>query len=346
MTIEPEPHVPSYINDIRAQPAALDELLKQPVPAEPTELLQRLESFDRIVLTGMGSSLQGMYPSFLRLAAAGLPIWFEDSAELLGYQDGLLTARSLLWVTSQSGESAEAIALLDRVARPGGPTVLAVTNDLTSTLATSAATVLPLHSGDERTVGTRSYINTLAVFANATSVALHETPDPELIEAPAKLAAYLEKWEQRIEEIDDAIPGTPTFVLGRGASLGSARTGALILKEAARHPVEGMSVPQFRHGPLEMADHSITVVLLAGADDDRNRNEQMRRDLEATGARCVWIDAQPDVDPSLTMPHLRGKLARPLAEILPLQLLSVVLAQRLGHEPGEFRQIEKITRTL
>ncbi len=346
MTVENEQHVPPYISDIRAQPAALEGMLNEPIPADSIGILRHLAAFDRIVLTGMGSSLQGMYPSFVRLAAAGLSVWFEDTAELLGYQHGLVTERSLLWVTSQSGESAEAIELLDRVSGSSGPTVLAVTNDLTSTLATAAASVLPLHSGDERTVGTRSYVNTLAMCANATSIALGETPDPELGEAPHRLAAYIREWDQWIDEIGAAIPDSPTFVLGRGMSLGSARTGALIIKEAARRPVEGMSVPQFRHGPLEMADPSVTALLLAGGDDDRVRNEQMRRDLEVTGARCVWIDTEPDLHPSITMPNLRGTLARSLAEILPLQLLTVVLAQRLGQEPGEFRQIEKITRTL
>ena len=179
-----------------------------------------------------------------------------------------------------------------------------------------------------------------------SDVDTRDTPDRDISEAPGRLATYLDDWDRWIDEIGTAIPDTPTFVLGRGMSLGSARTGALIIKEAARRPVEGMSVPQFRHGPLEMADSSVTALLLAGGDDDRVLNEHMRRDLWVTGAQCVWIDTEPDLHSSITMPNLRGRLARPLAEILPLQLLTVVLAQRLGQEPGEFRQIEKITRSL
>jgi len=36
----------------------------------------------------------------------------------------------------------------------------------------------------------------------------------------------------------------------------------------------------------------------------------------------------------------------PLGEILPFQLLSVLLAPRLGYQPGAFRQIGKVTTTL
>jgi glucosamine 6-phosphate synthetase-like amidotransferase/phosphosugar isomerase protein len=40
------------------------------------------------------------------------------------------------------------------------------------------------------------------------------------------------------------------------------------------------------------------------------------------------------------------KETRPIAEIVPFQLLSVLLAQRRGLEPGAFRQIGKVTTTL
>jgi len=46
------------------------------------------------------------------------------------------------------------------------------------------------------------------------------------------------------------------------------------------------------------------------------------------------------------MPALESVDLRPIAEIVPLQLLSVVMAERAGHEPGAFRKIGKITRTL
>jgi glucosamine--fructose-6-phosphate aminotransferase (isomerizing) len=35
--------------------------------------------------------------------------------------------------------------------------------------------------------------------------------------------------------------------------------------------------------------------------------------------------------------------ARPLVEILPLQMLSIVMAQRKGIEPGKFRHVGKVT---
>jgi len=341
-----DPDVPPYVADIRAQPQALETLLTAGLPAEAQTLLADLGRFDRVVLTGMGSSLHGMYPTFLRLAAAGHAVWCEDTAELLGYQRGLTSGNTLMWITSQSGESAEVIELMQRLPKHGGPTVLAATNDLDSTLAAAASAVMPLLSGPENTVGTRSYLNTLALGALAAAAALGEPVERELYSAPEQIDRYLAGWDDELERISAEVPDSSMFVLGRGSSLGSARTAALIIKEAARRAVEGMSVPQFRHGPLEMADRDLTVLMFAGQDTERALNEQMRMDLGVTGARCVWVDTDAALKPCIVTPMLSRRDSRSLAEIVPMQLLTVVLAGRMGQEPGRFRQIGKITRTL
>ena len=135
------------------------------------------------------------------------------------------------------------------------------------------------------------------------------------------------------------------FILGRGASLAATLTGSLIIKEAAGCSVEGLSVPQFRHGPLEMASPDLSVILLAGDPKDHELNAAMRQTLTSFGARVAWIDAPLDRD-GLSMPTLTSALARPIAEILPLQLLSIVLAARADHEPGTFHKIGKVTGNL
>ena len=44
------------------------------------------------------------------------------------------------------------------------------------------------------------------------------------------------------------------FLVGRGASLASVATGALIIKESDHFHAEGMSSAAFRHGPFEMLE--------------------------------------------------------------------------------------------
>ena len=335
---------PPYINDIRSQPAALRALLDVGLPDEVTQLLTRLEKFDRIVMTGMGASLFAHYPAFLQLVAAGYPVWVVETSELLGPAGALITSKSLLWITSQSGSSAEVHALLERLRRPR-PTLLGVTNDTTSDLALGADVVLQLHSGEEHTVGTRSYVNTLAAQALAAASATGTAPKLGLFDLPAQLDDYLDQWDEHIDSLGQAVGSQTIFIVGRGASLAAAQTGALIIKEAAKVAVEGMSAPQFRHGPLELVEPGVTVIHLAGQSTELPSNRQLLLDVEAAGGNTVWLTSNPSAK-GPRLPATNAPDALPIAEIVPLQLLSVALAEHTGVEPGAFRNIEKITRTL
>ncbi len=335
----PTPRAP-YIEDIHAQPDDLRALLDAGSPPLPSRVLERVRSAERIVLTGMGASLHALYPTYLRLLAAGLPVWLVETAELLGAAGALVTPRSALWITSQSGATAEAVALLDgAIRRPAA--VIALTNYPASPLAAAADATVALRCGDERTVSTRSYTNTLAAAAMLEAAIAGDAPDPALRVAPEAIASYLDGWEQRLDAIDAAVPaGSSLFALGRRASLAAAQTGALIVKEAAAHPIEALSAPQFRHGPLEMAGPGLAALLLAGDPAARPLNERLRDELRAFGAAAIWLDPMPGAEPPA------AELLRPFVEILPFQALSVVLARRDGREPGRFDKIEKVTTTL
>jgi glutamine---fructose-6-phosphate transaminase (isomerizing) len=343
-TLPVPPATPAYLADIRQQPESLQQVLDSRFEPEALAMLGRLRGFDRVVLTGMGASLYALYPAFLALASAGLPVWHVETSELLGGAAGLVNPGTLLWITSQSGRSAEITALLERVSDLR-PAVLGFTNDTASPLAESADAVVELRSGTETAVGTRSYVNSLAAHGRATTAVLEREVSAEVSEAPARLAEYLSRWDEHIAAWDAAVSEQILFVVGRGASLAAARTGALIVKEAAKTPIEAMSAPQFRHGPLEIADKRTCVIVLPGAPADASLNERLAADLVAFGANSVTL-APPRSGSGPELPALSSDDARPLAEILPFQLLSVVLAERLGYEPGAFRQIGKVTTTL
>jgi len=337
-----ESATPPYIADIRSQPEALQRLLDRGLSAEAAALLRRLPTFGRVVMTGMGASLHALYPGFLALAATGVPVWCIEAAELLSDAGGLVTADSLLWVTSQSGRSAEIAPLLARSPRPRA--ILGVTNDMTGPLAAAADAVIELCSGEEHTVGTRSYLNSLAAHLMATEAALGRPVPRDVYDMPGRLAGYLQQWDDHVAAWDAAVSQDILFTVGRGASLAAARTGALIVKEAAKTPLEAMSAPQFRHGPLEMADGSTCVIVLPGTAADAVRGDRLAADLSAVGANVVRLAAGHGPGP--WMPEVRADGTRPIAEIMPFQLLSVLLAQRRGLEPGAFRQIGKVTTTL
>jgi glucosamine--fructose-6-phosphate aminotransferase (isomerizing) len=103
-----------------------------------------------------------------------------------------------------------------------------------------------------------------------------------------------------------------------------------------------MPAGQFRHGPLEMCGPDLTVILFAGEQVTRDLNQRLAAALKSCGARVYWVGSEIEHIPTLPMPLVVG-LGRPLAEMLPIQLLTILLAEQAGVVPGKFRHIGKVT---
>jgi glutamine---fructose-6-phosphate transaminase (isomerizing) len=330
-----------YVADILSQPSALRALQARRSNHEPAAAIIRARG--QIVLTGMGASFAALWPAWRRLVNAGLSAWHIETAELLSL-GGLLRKPGMVFIAaSQSGRSAELLSLAERIhaAHP----LIAITNDPASPLATSATTVVEMHAGAEHAVSTRTYLNTLSVAGALVSAVNGE----ESTEADERIAdamdSYLEHWRSHVDSLKDRV-GTPsrTVILGRDESFAAALYGGLILKEAAKWPVEGCTPAQFRHGPLEIADERLSALILAGTEPiSRERNLKLANDIERYGGHAFWIDSEaiPGIR-HIDMPRLTGA-ARAAAEVVPLQLLSVAIAELTGIEPGTFRHLSKVT---
>src|SRR5687768_18058535 len=106
-----------YIRDILAQPAALRDALKNYSLSALQDIHNRLQrgDFDRIILSGMGSSQYAAYPALIRLERQPVPVQLVNASELLHSLPGMIGPRSLLWLNSQSGRSAELEHLLEHI---------------------------------------------------------------------------------------------------------------------------------------------------------------------------------------------------------------------------------------
>jgi len=363
-----------FLQDILSQPAALRGALAKTDLAvvQPFRALIETQRVQRVILTGMGASFYGLYPAWLRLAGESVSAIWVDTAELIHNVPALVDQRTLVWIASQSGRSAEVISLLRLCEEQPPAGLIALTNDPQSPLGQAGIDaagrgnrlMLPILAEPEQTPSTRTYLNTLAVSqlaAQALIPAAGTEPDQraqfmELEGAAAAIEVYLEDWRGvlgKIVEIaavgrQQAGTASPAWaLLGRGVSLTSALAGALGLQEAARIPALGMQAAQFRHGPLEMSNSRLSVwVFEGGADSPEARlNRKLWSELRSLGVNA-WLVASPDSvgdeDGTLAHPAASG-MGLPLAQIIPLQLLSFHLAEQAGLEPGEFRNVSKVT---
>ncbi len=338
-----------YIKDILNQPAALrialDRLILKPL--QPYTRALGNGDYDRIILTGMGASGYAAYPAWLQLVEVGFPAFLVDSAELSHYAQELITQRSLVWIISQSGRSAEVLRILDLMQETAPAALIAITNDQTSPLAQAASVILPLEAAIEYTVSTRTYLNSLAISQLVVQALCSrdlESHYDDLRKTAQYIADYLDNWDEHMLTLESLV-GRPQhlILIGRGPSMAAVYTGALIIGEAAKFPALALNAAQFRHGPIEMAGSQLMVLVFSGSQETAALNRQMLENLLSFGTAAFWVSpSQQQELPALPMPQASG-IGLPLAEIVPMQLLSVHIAIKTGFIPGKFLYSGKVT---
>lgn len=340
-----------YLEDILAEPQALHAVMDGFTPALLGDLpaeVARLR-FDRIIITGMGASCAATYPAWLIMIRAGLPVYWIETGELLYSCPEMITPRTLLWVVSNSGQSTEVQRLIARLPKDGSVFVLASTNQPDSPLAKAASLCLPLYSGPDLSVSSRSYVATLAVtqfIALTLSGQSISFAMDDLLVTVRGIEMYLAVLKNRLEDIARITGVVDRLVIvGRGPSYATVVEGSLLLKEAMKVQAEGMSTGQFWHGPLEVLDSRYTVIFVEGDSSASPEDREMALRLVPTGPKVLWLSPQnhPDL-PTLPTPAGRG-IGLPIAEILPLQLLALQISRETGITPANFRYLYKIVDT-
>lgn len=330
----------AYEQDIEQQEDALRSQLAAQLPAALREL--DLRRYDRIVISGMGSSDYALIPVERELIAQGYPVWRMDAGRLLDMPQ-LVTADTLLWVTSQSGMSGEVVAMLDNISAPR--TLIGVTNDANSTLARRADIAVMLHSGAEATVSSKSYLNTL-VASYRVLYALTGRDERGLLsmlEATLPAVAQIVGQRKQVQNISNILLASPrprVAMIGTGADAANALTGALITKEASKVVAEGFIGGEFRHGPMETSGDGMLALLLGDSND--MTLQTLAEDLVQNGTQVVSIGPSAYGD-SLHLPTAAEPLPRLLCAMLWVQHLTVTLAQGQDRVPGEFLFGQKIT---
>ncbi len=324
-----------YLEDLLAQPAALQATIASfgESNAALTKIAQR--SFDRIVLTGMGSSLSACHPLMLRFVHHGRAAMIVDTSELVHGLKSLLTKDTLVIAVSQSGRSAETVRLVEQENRSFA--LVGVTNTPGSPLATHADALVLTHAGSETTVSCKTYVATLAALTHLGDVLFSERTS--LAALPETMKHYLDGWRGHVADLGPLFDGVrDVFFAGRGASLAAAYTAGLIVKESTRLHAEGMTSAALRHGPMEMSAPHVFALVYEGDPAVAPLNHALVADLERAGMRARIAG------PTATVAALRLP-TDPVLDILPAQMISIVLAAHVGIEAGRFLHATKITAT-
>jgi glucosamine--fructose-6-phosphate aminotransferase (isomerizing) len=306
------------------------------------------------VFTGMGGSYNACYPAINELAARGIAALQVDSAELLHFRKSMLDSDVLLVMASQSGESAEVVALASEVRGQGARSfIVSVTNGLDNSLAGAADLPFDTRAGAEAGPSTITFAASLVTLAGVARVMSGTDPDEAVTQTiidsgPAAAAAerLLNDPEARAADLARWHDGRETVVLlARGSARAASEMGALLLKEAVGIPAESLQTAQFRHGPLELAGPHMAAIVVATEQATHDLDVALAANLAASDAAVLLVspdgDAPEDVRVVATG-HV-DRLLAPAAGTVPAQLLAWRLAIERGREPGRLRRATKVT---
>lgn len=346
-----------YIDEIHEQPAVISALAAAFKPDHASDVaaarpLLGSGEINKIVLTGMGGSLHGFYPTYLELSRkSAVPVSLWDCSELIQQAPGIIDGRTLLIAVSQSGESGELVEMCRSVTRPR--VAIAVTNAGHNTLGDWADISVRTSAGPERTASTKTYTAGLASLTLVTSALLGEDVEAQsaaLQTAADALSDNLAGWRAKGDEIVRFLGHeAPIPFIARGANLATAWMGALLTHEASKLACTSYSGAQFRHGPIELVREGFGCIVFESSV--KSVAELDRRLVEAIlglGGRCVWVTAgrpRPQSHPNqliIDMPDCDSSCL-PLLNIVPVQLMQVPLALARGFEPAKFLNATKVT---
>jgi glutamine---fructose-6-phosphate transaminase (isomerizing) len=232
-------------------------------------VLGQLKYIDRIVIVACGTSYYaGLVGEYLIEGLAGIPVEVHLASEFK-YRDEPFSRSTVLLAISQSGETADTIAALNKV-EDYGVLRLGIVNAVGSTIARMTDAGVYCHAGPEQAVAsTKAFIAQVTVL---TLIALHLSDGKsnrfkpvmaELDELPAKAQAILDNAEE-IKRIAEKYADHRDFLfIGRHNSFPSALEGALKLKEVSYIHAEGYAAGEMKHGPLAMIDENFPTFAMA-----------------------------------------------------------------------------------
>lgn len=342
----------AFEREVLAQPRALRNLIEtyagEDSPLEEVAAPGTGKT-PAILFVGMGSSLFATYPAAYRLTADGVQAHCADASEYLHYGLGQPSGTFLPVLVSQSGESPE----IKRILRKwkDRPPPVAITNDREGALARAASVVLPLFAGPEAGTTSKTYTNTIAA-ALLLAARLVGRDVKRLLRLMALLPDVmddmLQDWREDLELVAGFIGDAPHLdLIGRGPSLATLGQGSLILRELAHVKTAGISAGLFRHGMIPSMKGGGTAIVFAPEGPTTELTLALMEEIVARGGRCVIVtEREVPLGPgkiAYRLPSVPGSrdFRIPFLEIVFVELLGLVLAERRGMQPGE--GIEKIT---
>lgn len=320
------------------------------------DVMLLLENAQRMIITACGTSWHaGLVGEYMLEQYAKVPVEVEYASEFR-YRNPIVKPTDLLFLISQSGETADTLAAL-REAKKKGASVLGICNVVGSTIARESQGGVYIHAGPEIGVAsTKAFTSQLVVLSLITLIVSRQRGTlslgqgrqigKELLSLPEKVKSVFTGLKE-IEAIAEEFKNTVNFLyLGRGYNFPVALEGALKLKEISYIHAEGYPAAEMKHGPIALIDENMPVVVIATKDSTYDKILSNIQEVKARKGRVIAIANEDDdqigslADFVIKVPKTVDMLS-PIINVIPLQLLAYYIAVKRGCHVDQPRNLAK-----
>lgn len=315
-----------------------------------------IKGIDRIVIIACGTAYySAMVGKHLLEELCSIPVDVEIASEIRA-RKMLVNESTLTIAVSQSGETADTIAALNE-ARKKGSLTLGITNRADSHLAQLTANLIITECGLEVSVAaTKTYVAQLvsfyllAIYMAEIRQAINAEKASALKSTLATIPALMERILSNEEEIREAAityaEAHDVVFIARGLNYPTALEGALKLKELSYIHASGYAAGELKHGPIAVLDADVPVVTIVVPGSVYEKTLSNAQEARARHAKMIAVAAEGDeqvakmFDTVLSIPPV-DELFSPLLTVVPLQLFAYSIADYLGKDVDQPRNLAK-----
>lgn len=353
------------LKEIHEQPHAVFDTLRGRFSEDFEEVIfsdfdeSLASNINRISITACGTSYHAsLIGKYMLESLSRLNTQVELASEFK-YREPVLDKNSLVVAVSQSGETADTSeALLE--AKKSGVKTLGITNVELSKISRESDFLINTKAGPEIGVASTKAFTTqvmvfylLSVYLGMKRKVLNKERVKQLIKDAVSISKIMQNaldLDSELKELSKDFYSYKNFIyLGRGISYPIALEGALKLKEISYIHAEGYAAGEMKHGPIALIDENMPVVFIA--PDDQIYYKKLLgnfQEIKARGGKIIFITSNADSlnildenDKKILIPKCPNLLS-PLITAIPVQFLAYHIANRLGTDIDQPRNLAKV----
>ncbi len=315
------------------------------------ELLIGLENYTGIDIIGCGSSYHvGLAGKSLITKYGKIPVNVEIASEYR-YQEHFYTDKHLIILISQSGETADSLAVLRQVKEKNIDT-LAIVNVIGSSIAREADKVIYTKAGPEISVATtKAYscqfiiLSLIAFYLGLKNNLVKEEDIKMYHDLEKEIANILEDTTDTKEVANMIHDRKDIFYLGRKIDYSLCMEASLKLKEISYLHSEAYAAGELKHGTISLIDDSTPVISIITDDSIALKTLSNVKEVCARGAISIIISNKEIEDKNvyqklILVPKV-SEFIEPILVMIKCQLIAYYVAKVNGCDIDKPRNLAK-----